>query len=247
MEPELENSEISNFKKPFKNKCENVKRFTDEQVKLLESMFKLGTKIEPREKLKLARELGLQPRQVAIWFQNKRARWKSKQLEHEYRILQSNFDNLNMQFESLKTEKERLLIQVSYLISLVKILTLLLPRNLWKRIKFVFFFFSKQLETLNDQLENNNARGSGSQDSRDSELQHTSPENGFTELELKDCSGSKFDHKSINEEDDDTRDKYFTPKEESEFWNLEELGDNNSLEHWCVGLGSISNSKLWDF
>uniref|UniRef100_M1BL43 Homeobox-leucine zipper protein n=1 Tax=Solanum tuberosum TaxID=4113 RepID=M1BL43_SOLTU len=141
MEPELENSEISNFKKPFKNKCENVKRFTDEQVKLLETMFKLGTKIEPREKLKLARELGLQPRQVAIWFQNKRARWKSKQLEHEYRILQSNFDNLNMQFESLKTEKERLLIQVSYLISLVKILTLLLPRNLWKRINFVLFFF----------------------------------------------------------------------------------------------------------
>ncbi|KAK6794685.1 hypothetical protein RDI58_008138 [Solanum bulbocastanum] len=215
MEPELEISEISNFKKPFKNKCENIKRFTDEQVKLLESMFKLGTKIEPREKLKLARELGLQPRQVAIWFQNKRARWKSKQLEHEYRILQSKFDNLNMQFESLKTEKERLLIQ---------------------------------LETLNDQLENNNARGSGSQDSRDSEmLLHTSPENGFTELELKDCSGSRFDHKSVNEEDDDTRDKFFTPKEESEFWNLEELGDNNSLEHWSVGLGSISNSKLWDF
>lgn len=141
MEPQLDNSEISNFKK--KNKCENAKRFTDEQVKLLESMFKLGTKIEPREKLKLARELGLQPRQVAIWFQNKRARWKSKQLEHEYRLLQSKFDNLNMQFESLKTEKERLLIQVSYLISLAKILTLLLSRNLWKGIKFVFCFFSQ--------------------------------------------------------------------------------------------------------
>ncbi|XP_004235006.1 homeobox-leucine zipper protein ATHB-7 [Solanum lycopersicum] len=209
MEPQLDNSEISNFKK--KNKCENAKRFTDEQVKLLESMFKLGTKIEPREKLKLARELGLQPRQVAIWFQNKRARWKSKQLEHEYRLLQSKFDNLNMQFESLKTEKERLLIQ---------------------------------LETLNDQLENNNARGSGSQDSREGEmLLHR-------ELEMKDCSGSRFDHKSVNEEDDETRegrDKYFTPKEEAEFWNLEELGDNNSLQHWCVGLASISNSKLWDF
>lgn len=219
MEPELEKSETPNFKRPLKKKCENVKRFTDEQVRLLESMFKLGTKIEPREKLQLARDLGLQPRQVAIWFQNKRARWKSKQLEHEYRILQSKFDNLNMQFESLKTEKERLLIQ---------------------------------LETLNDQLENNLARGSRSQDSRDSEL-HTSPENGFADLELKDspgCSNSRFGHKRVNEEDDDTAeetDKYFTPKEEAEFWNLEELGDNNSLEHWCVGLGSISNSKLWDF
>lgn len=216
MEPELE---TSNFKKPLKKKCENVKRFTDEQVKLLESMFKIGTKIEPREKLKLARDLGLQPRQVAIWFQNKRARWKSKQLEHEYRILQSKFDNLNMQYESLKAEKERLLIE---------------------------------LETLNDQVENSNARGSTSQDSRDSEL-HTSPENGFTDLELKDCSGctnSRFGHKSVNEEEDDAiegTDKFFTPKEEAEFWNLEELGDNNSLEHWCVGLGSISNSKLWDF
>ncbi|PHU23545.1 Homeobox-leucine zipper protein HOX6 [Capsicum chinense] len=220
MESEHEKSETPNFKRALNKKCENAKRFTDEQVKLLESMFKLGTKIEPREKLQLARDLGLQPRQVAIWFQNKRARWKSKQLEHEYRILKSKFDHLNTQFESLKIEKERLLIE---------------------------------LETLNDQLGNNLARGSKSQDSRDSEL-HTSPENGFTDLlELKHCAGcsnSRFGHKSVNEEDDETTeetDKYFTPKEEAEFWNLDELGDNNSLEHWCVGLGSISNSKLWDF
>ncbi|KAK4362874.1 hypothetical protein RND71_018115 [Anisodus tanguticus] len=219
MEPELEKCENSNFKIPLKKKSEIGKRFTDEQVKLLESMFKLGTKLEPREKLQLARGLGLQPRQVAIWFQNKRARWKSKKLEHEYQILKANFDNLNMQFESLKTEKETLLIE---------------------------------LETLNDQLENNLARGSRSQDSKDNEL-YTSSENGFTDLELKDsagCSNSRFGDKRVNEEEDDTpeeTDKYFTPKKEAEFWNLEELGDNNSLEHWCIGLGSISNSKLWDF
>lgn len=118
MESEHEKSETPNFKRPLKKKCENAKRFTDEQVKLLESMFKLGTKIEPREKLQLARDLGLQPRQVAIWFQNKRARWKSKQLEHEYRILQSKFDHLNTQFESLKIEKERLLIEVTFSLSL---------------------------------------------------------------------------------------------------------------------------------
>ncbi|KAK4351015.1 hypothetical protein RND71_030328 [Anisodus tanguticus] len=219
MEPELEKCENSNFKRPLKKKSEIGKRFTDEQVKLLESMFKVGTKLKPREKLQLARDLGLQPRQVAIWFQNKRARWKSKQLEHEYRILREKFDNLNVQFQSLKTEKERLLIE---------------------------------LETLNDQLENNLARGSRSQDSKDNEL-YTSSENEFIDLELKDssgCSNSRFGHKSVNEEDDDTAEetnKYFTHKDEAEFWNLEKLEDNNSLEHWCVGLGSFSNSKLWNF
>ncbi|KAJ8558096.1 hypothetical protein K7X08_004862 [Anisodus acutangulus] len=95
-----------------KKKSEDGKRFSDEQVKVLESMFKQKTKLEPRKKLELARDLGLQPRKVAIWFQNRSARWKTKQIEHEYRILKAEFDNLAMQFESLKKEKEYLLKQL---------------------------------------------------------------------------------------------------------------------------------------
>lgn len=99
-----------------KKKGENsVKRFSDEQVKSLESMFGQGTKIEPRKKIELARNLGLQPRQVSIWFQNKRARWKSKQIEQEYGLLRDNFDDLNQQFKSLKEENESLLQQVQTL------------------------------------------------------------------------------------------------------------------------------------
>lgn len=135
MEPqefqELEKSESPNSKRALKKKStENGKRFTDEQVKFLESMFRLETKLEPRKKLQLARDLGLQPRQVAIWFQNKRARWKSKQLEHEYIVLKAKFDNLNMQFQSLKTEKERLLIQVYFFFSFLCILFLTVKTNL---------------------------------------------------------------------------------------------------------------------
>ena len=91
------------------------KRFSEEQIKSLESMFATQTKLEPRQKLQLARELGLQPRQVAIWFQNKRARWKSKQLEREYSALRDDYDALLCNYESLKKEKHALLKQLEKL------------------------------------------------------------------------------------------------------------------------------------
>ncbi|KAE8693663.1 Homeobox-leucine zipper protein HOX6 [Hibiscus syriacus] len=101
-------------------KNKNKRRFSDEQIKSLESMFESETRLEPRVKLQVAKELGLQPRQVAIWFQNKRARWKSKQLERDYSILQANHDNLAGKYESLKKEKQALVIQLQKLNDLIK-------------------------------------------------------------------------------------------------------------------------------
>lgn len=95
-----------------KRKIKNQRRFSDKQIKSLESMFETESRLEPRKKLQLARELGLQPRQVAIWFQNKRARWKSKQIERDYSILRANYSSLASRFEALKKEKQTLLIQV---------------------------------------------------------------------------------------------------------------------------------------
>ncbi|KAK4379159.1 hypothetical protein RND71_001021 [Anisodus tanguticus] len=112
-------SSLSSSKKK-KITSKNTRRFSDEQTKSLETMFETETKLEPRKKLQLARELGLQPRQVAIWFQNKRARYKSKQLERDYSILMSNYDNLASQYESLKKEKQSLLIQLQKLNGLMQ-------------------------------------------------------------------------------------------------------------------------------
>ncbi|OMO97833.1 hypothetical protein COLO4_14344 [Corchorus olitorius] len=106
-------------KKKNYNKMKNKRRFSDEQIRLLESIFESETKLEPRKKLQLARELGLQPRQVAIWFQNRRARWKSKQIEQDYRALRANYDNLASRFESLKNEKQALMLQLQNLSELL--------------------------------------------------------------------------------------------------------------------------------
>lgn len=99
-------------KKKMKMKSNNQKRFSEEQIKSLEVIFQSETRLEPRKKVQLARELGLQPRQVAIWFQNKRARWKSKQLETEFNVLRQNYNDLASQFESLKKEKQTLVSEV---------------------------------------------------------------------------------------------------------------------------------------
>ncbi|KAF7154652.1 hypothetical protein RHSIM_Rhsim01G0177300 [Rhododendron simsii] len=103
-----------------RKKSKNKRRFSDEQIRSLEIMFDSETKLEPRKKLQVARELGLQPRQVAIWFQNKRARWKSKQLESDYGVLQANYNTLSSNFEALKKEKQALLIQLQKLNDLMQ-------------------------------------------------------------------------------------------------------------------------------
>lgn len=102
-----------------KKGSDKKRRFSEEQVKSLELMFETQTKLEPRKKLQLAKDLGLHPRQVAIWFQNKRARWKSKQLEREYNALKADYDALLSNFESLKNEKQLLAKQLQKLAELL--------------------------------------------------------------------------------------------------------------------------------
>lgn len=88
------------------------RRLSVDQVKALEKNFEVENKLEPERKVKLAQELGLQPRQVAVWFQNRRARWKTKQLERDYGVLKANYDSLKHSFDSLQHDNQSLLKEV---------------------------------------------------------------------------------------------------------------------------------------
>lgn len=91
---------------------EKKRRLSVDQVKALEKNFEVENKLEPERKNKLAQELGLQPRQVAVWFQNRRARWKTKQLERDYGGLKASYDGLKLNFDRLQHDNESLLKQI---------------------------------------------------------------------------------------------------------------------------------------
>ncbi|KAK7342704.1 hypothetical protein VNO80_25660 [Phaseolus coccineus] len=86
----------------------NKKRLTEEQVSILEKCFGSNMKLEPEQKFHLANQLGVPPRQVAIWYQNKRARWKTQSLEVDHGVLQAKLENVMAEKKQLEKDVERL-------------------------------------------------------------------------------------------------------------------------------------------
>ncbi|XP_078436232.1 homeobox-leucine zipper protein HAT4-like [Wolffia australiana] len=95
-----EEEEVGNTKKKL--------RLNKDQSALLEAMFKEHNTLSPTQKQSLARKLNLRPRQVEVWFQNRRARTKLKQTEMDCAHLRKYCQRLAEENSRLKRELQDL-------------------------------------------------------------------------------------------------------------------------------------------
>ncbi|KAF7137646.1 hypothetical protein RHSIM_Rhsim07G0115400 [Rhododendron simsii] len=83
-------------------------RLSKDQSAVLEESFKEHNTLNPKQKLALAKRLGLRPRQVEVWFQNRRARTKLKQTEVDCEFLKRCCENLTEENRRLQKEVQEL-------------------------------------------------------------------------------------------------------------------------------------------
>eukprot|EP00253_Pinus_taeda_P001933 PITA_01933 len=83
-------------------------RLSREQCALLEESFKKNRAPEHKQKQELALQLNLRPRQVEVWFQNRRARTKLKQIEMDCEVMKRYNEALTDENRKLHMELEKL-------------------------------------------------------------------------------------------------------------------------------------------
>ncbi|KAL3622426.1 hypothetical protein CASFOL_033837 [Castilleja foliolosa] len=83
-------------------------RLSKQQSAFLEESFKEHHTLNPKQKLALARQLNLRPRQVEVWFQNRRARTKLKQTEVDCEYLKRCCETLTEDNRRLHKELQEL-------------------------------------------------------------------------------------------------------------------------------------------
>ncbi|KAL1543344.1 homeobox-leucine zipper protein HAT3-like [Salvia divinorum] len=83
-------------------------RLSKEQAAVLEETFMEHNTLNPKQKTALAKQLNLRPRQVEVWFQNRRARTKLKQTEVDCEYLRRCCENLTEENRRLQKEVSEL-------------------------------------------------------------------------------------------------------------------------------------------
>ncbi|KAI4355626.1 hypothetical protein L6164_004379 [Bauhinia variegata] len=77
-----------------KKKRKKYHRHTGEQIREMEALFKESPHPDEKQRQQLSKQLGLAPRQVKFWFQNRRTQIKAIQERHENSLLKTEIEKL---------------------------------------------------------------------------------------------------------------------------------------------------------
>ncbi|KAL8091259.1 homeobox-leucine zipper protein HAT4-like isoform X2 [Apium graveolens] len=88
--------------------CGKKLRLSKDQAVILEESFKEHSTLNPKQKIDLGKRLGLGPRQVEVWFQNRRARTKLKQTAVDCEFLKRCCQTLMEENRKLRNEVQEL-------------------------------------------------------------------------------------------------------------------------------------------
>ncbi|KAK1575086.1 hypothetical protein Q3G72_002450 [Acer saccharum] len=80
--------------KSKKKKRKKYHRHTTEQIREMEALFKESPHPDEKQRQQLSKQLGLAPRQVKFWFQNRRTQIKAIQERHENSLLKTEMEKL---------------------------------------------------------------------------------------------------------------------------------------------------------
>ncbi|XP_020098514.1 homeobox-leucine zipper protein GLABRA 2 isoform X2 [Ananas comosus] len=94
-----EDEEVENKKKKKRKKYH---RHTVEQIRVMEALFKESPHPDEKQRQQLSKQLGLSPRQVKFWFQNRRTQIKAIQERHENSLLKSEMDKLREENRAMR-------------------------------------------------------------------------------------------------------------------------------------------------
>ncbi|XP_038717571.1 homeobox-leucine zipper protein GLABRA 2-like isoform X2 [Tripterygium wilfordii] len=85
-----------------KKKRKKYHRHTSEQIREMEALFKESPHPDEKQRQQLSKQLGLAPRQVKFWFQNRRTQIKAIQERHENSLLKNEIEKLREENKAMR-------------------------------------------------------------------------------------------------------------------------------------------------
>ncbi|CAH8311904.1 unnamed protein product [Eruca vesicaria subsp. sativa] len=101
---EFDVNELQDGEQPPPAKKKRYHRHTNRQIQEMEGLFKQNPHPDDKQRQRLSHELGLKPRQVKFWFQNRRTQMKAQQDRAENVMLRTDNDNLKAENSHLQAE-----------------------------------------------------------------------------------------------------------------------------------------------